>query len=372
MKAIFNFLLISPQTFRKQLKSPAFAALLCFLVGPLGYHRLYVKQDRRFFLTLLITIGLGLVGWKLSWIPLMVWYACFVLEGLIYLIMSFTYLNKEVGEPPANTHTPKSSDYGTRSRSRDSHSQELSQEEDDNRLIIKPKDVFEERNIDLDPLDSDQPLEKTYLDQVDQEVQEDEQAPVNPETISISLNLSDLQAESSQAKETQEPQDLAGSYPLKDMVHLEAEAAASTSEGRLDLTQADIEEYELYPTHIKAFEAVQPASDELWTNELTRRELLSHFKELINLIGTELVAHQELLADPSFSYLLNFYQEQVLSGPMKLILQSLYNLSENLLLSQYIEQSRLSSGTDLQLLQTLLPTTIFSVVEDYYSQYTQF
>lgn len=87
MGAIYNFFFISEEEFDSQGKSRFFAGLLSLLFGVLGFHRLYMKHDLRFFLIFITSIGLGFWCYQSNeWLYFLIWVGWFAFQGLIYWI----------------------------------------------------------------------------------------------------------------------------------------------------------------------------------------------------------------------------------------------------------------------------------------------
>ena len=125
-------------------------------------------------------------------------------------------------------------------------------------------------------------------------------------------------------------------------------------------------ELKLYPTHEAALKAIEEPVTPLWNKETTRIEILTHFKEMINIIGRQLAKQPDLQQDSAYAYLMDFYLDNKVTGPMKLILQTLAGMSENMLLKQYMNLKELSGLQDEAIIQSLLPSDLSDEVLTYY------
>lgn len=371
MKSIFNTIFISAEDFRQQEKSPFFAGLLCLFTGILGYHRLYMKHDLRFVLILIITGGMGYLGITQSWYFLLGWAIWFVLQALVYFTMGF------IGVHLPRLEETNEVEFGRTAPLTETDSPDLPLRAGRPRQFKKPT-----ANRKLDLTDD---LAIREAPQADNWTTIENQAAFSDTTDSNTQPLTKMagptlprqavsQKTSNQPqpilKKQKQPSPVFEAFEERMEEKLDRLSPQQEVDSRhsLDLTEDLIKELDLYPTHLAALEAVRVPQGEIWNEPATKRALLLHFKTFINLIGEGLAADPQLLTHSDYAYLVSFFQHKKVNGPMKLLLQSLVNLAENILFNQFVDESHLTSDYDLQIISSLLPDSLLNQIKAYYNQ----
>ncbi|MBG9979884.1 TM2 domain-containing protein [Facklamia sp. DSM 111018] len=312
MQRITNLFFIPADEFYEQEKSPIFAGFLCLIAGIFGYHRLYVKHDLRFLLILLLTGIFFYLGFTKTWIYLIGWCLWFAMQSLVYFIMNFT--------------KPKRKEVQHRTIDFSGSNQNIKLE-------------------DLQPIENNNTSDDTFLHN----------------TVGIK-DLKPLHLE-----ESDDPQPFESEITEEaETQHQNMDENQTIEKGNLTLTDQEVRDLKLYPTHISAINAINVPNIDLWKNTTTRSDMFTHYKEMINIIGSDLASDEELLSNSQYAYLVEFFQKQEINGPMKLALQSIANLCENLILNQIVDDGQLSTSNDLMILDTLLPASSIQKLTNYY------
>lgn len=380
MRKLLNFFYIPAEEFWEQDKSPFFAGILCLLTGVLGYHRLYMRHDRKFFLILLVTGGLVYLAFNKDWYYLFFWFLFFVLQSLIYFVMSMTNAKEKAGEALA------SEEIGWQSADIEEDEEDWDYGfEDYIDVVESPYYPDQDANYDR-PQSPYQAPDRTYVrddrraheSMTSQETDRDQrEATSRPESAQPADRQSLYQATTPideagiLAGETEPAFDPVVASQPAGPVHEagpnQHESGQATGEYRDPLLRHRVDkELKLYPTHEAALKAIEEPVTPLWNKETTRIEILTHFKEMINIIGRQLAKQPDLQQDSAYAYLMDFYLDNKVTGPMKLILQTLAGMSENMLLKQYMNLKELSGLQDEAIIQSLLPSDLSEEVLTYY------
>lgn len=400
MRKLLNFFYIPAEEFWEQDKSPFFAGILCLLTGVLGYHRLYMRHDRKFFLILLVTGGFVYLAFNKDWYYLFFWFLFFVLQSLIYFVMSMTNAKDRAGEALASEET------GWQSATIEEDEEDWDYGFEDYIDVVEspyyPDQGDQEADYDR-PHNPSQAPDRTYV--------RDDRRTHEPMT---SQEADRDQREATSRPESAQPADRQGLYqattpideagvlsgetepafdpglasqpagpaheagpsqhessqptgPVHEADASQHESSQATGEYRDPLLRHKVDkELKLYPTHEAALKAIDEPVTPLWNKETTRIEILTHFKEMINIIGRQLAKQPDLQQDSAYAYLMDFYLDNKVTGPMKLILQTLARMSENMLLKQYMNLKELSGLQDEAIIQSLLPSDLSEEVLTYY------
>ena len=383
MRKLLNFFYIPAEEFWEQDKSPFFAGILCLLTGVLGYHRLYMRHDRKFFLILLVTGGLVYLAFNKDWYYLFFWFLFFVLQSLIYFVMSMTNAKEKAGEALA------SEEIGWQSADIEEDEEDWDYGFEDYIDVVESPYYPDQSDQDADydrPQSPYQPPDQTY-------VRDDRRAHESMTSQGTDRN----QREATSRPESAQPADRQSLYqattpideagilagetepafdpvvasqpagPAYEAGPNQHESGQATGEYRDPLLRHRVDkELKLYPTHEAALKAIEEPVTPLWNKETTRIEILTHFKEMINIIGRQLAKQPDLQQDSAYAYLMDFYLDNKVTGPMKLILQTLAGMSENMLLKQYMNLKELSGLQDEAIIQSLLPSDLSDEVLTYY------
>lgn len=168
MRAIYNLFFIPEEEFDSQGKSRFFTGLLSLLFGVLGFHRLYMKHDLRFFLILIISIALGFWCYQdNNWLYFLIWVAWFVLQGILYWIRAII--------APKNSET---------------YDEEYSDDLQENDLFTSNLNA-----CDLDPLEPERA--DSLEDSLGSLTENDEIMMMNPQNESVEFNTSDTESSKS-------------------------------------------------------------------------------------------------------------------------------------------------------------------------------
>lgn len=383
MRKLLNFFYIPAEEFWEQDKSPFFAGILCLLTGVLGYHRLYMRHDRKFFLILLVTGGLVYLAFNKDWYYLFFWFLFFVLQSLIYFVMSMTNAKEKAGEALA------SEEIGWQSADIEEDEEDWDYGFEDYIDVVESPYYPDQSDQDADydrPQSPYQAPDQTY-------VRDDRRAHESMTSQGTDRN----QREATSRPESAQPADRQSLYqattpideagilagetepafdpvvasqpagPAYEAGPNQHESGQATGEYRDPLLRHRVDkELKLYPTHEAALKAIEEPVTPLWNKETTRIEILTHFKEMINIIGRQLAKQPDLQQDSAYAYLMDFYLDNKVTGPMKLILQTLAGMSENMLLKQYMNLKELSGLQDEAIIQSLLPSDLSDEVLTYY------
>ena len=383
MKTLFNTIFISAEEFRQQEKSPFFAGFLCLIAGIVGYHRFYMKHDLRFILILLITGVMGYIGFTQSWYYLIGWALWFVFQALIYFVMGMMGVHRR-----PRLETAQEVELVSTTRPLEEVGEDLPP------LRRAGRQAKAEVERELTPasaasfprLEKDSPTKIKTADQwTTLEDRADFQKITSDENrihfkkkgkASSSVVIHDEKASTSNRVASSQPQNKvsprveAFEERIEEKIEKENHHLGNEPSQSLKIDEAVIQELDLYPTHLAALNAVKVPEGELWNQPATKKELLKHFKNFINKVGEGLAADHQLLADPDYAYLVAFFQHNKVNPPMKLVLQSLVNLSENILFNQFVDKSHLNADFDLQMLASLLPEEILQKITEYYDQHS--
>ena len=383
MRKLLNFFYIPAEEFWEQDKSPFFAGILCLLTGVLGYHRLYMRHDRKFFLILLVTGGLVYLAFNKDWYYLFFWFLFFVLQSLIYFVMSMTNAKEKAGEALS------SEEIGWQSADIEEDEEDWDYGFEDYIDVVESPYYHDQSDQDADydrPQSPYQAPDRTY-------VRDDRRAHESMTSQGTDRN----QREATSRPESAQPADRQSLYqattpideagilagetepafdpvvasqpagPAYEAGPNQHESGQATGEYRDPLLRHRVDkELKLYPTHQAALKAIEEPVTPLWNKETTRIEILTHFKEMINIIGRQLAKQPDLQQDSAYAYLMDFYLDNKVTGPMKLILQTLAGMSENMLLKQYMNLKELSGLQDEAIIQSLLPSDLSDEVLTYY------